>query len=124
MDLSMLTDRVTNSIVKVFVTNAFSLNMLEGEFLELGFIRLEKDLAKEIVKSPSIKSYVGHADTAAVMSSDLGVEIQFNRETLNLTFKDQVLLVGQYRGPRLEEGAKTLPEGALLEWWLVHPSLK
>lgn len=94
MDLSMLTDRVTNSIVKVFVTNAFSLNMLEGEFLELGFIRLEKDLAKEIVKSPSIKSYVGHADTAAVMSSDLGVEIQFNRETLNLTFKDQVLLVG------------------------------
>lgn len=124
MNLNMLTDRVTNSNVKVFVTNAFSLNMLEGEFLELGFIKLEKNLAREIVKSPNIKSFVGHTDTAAVMSSELDVEIEFNRETLNLTFKDQVLLVGQYRGPRLEEGAKTLPEGAILEWWLVHPSFK
>lgn len=30
-----------------------------------------------------------------------------------------LILVGQYIGPRLPEGATTLPEGASIEWWTV-----
>ena len=63
-------------------------------------------------------SAVGHADTAAVFSSDLGVMVPANRTTIALRKGDK-LLVGQYRGPRLPEGAKDLPEGSTIEWVLV-----
>lgn len=120
MDLDILAQRLTKTDVKVVITNAFSINMLESGYYQYGFIHLDKDMAELVSKSRNVKSYVGHADTAAVMSADLGVEIQHNRETLILT-PQEVLLVGQYKGPRLEEGAKSLPPGAVLEWWLVHP---
>ena len=29
------------------------------------------------------------------------------------------LFVGQYKGPRLPEGATALPEGAIVEWAMV-----
>lgn len=35
--------------------------------------------------------------------------------------EDALTLVGQYRGPRLPDGATTLPEGATIEWWHVVP---
>jgi hypothetical protein len=30
------------------------------------------------------------------------------------------VLVAQYRGPRLPEGATELPEGATIEWYVVY----
>ena len=76
--------------------------------------REEKDPRTEIV------SVMGHADTAAVLSGLLERDLQVNRVSLKFTNEPgEVLIVGQYIGPRLPEGATTLPEGATIEWWSV-----
>jgi hypothetical protein len=64
------------------------------------------------------KSCIGHADVAAVLSSLLGETIPANRITVSLNPGDTVI-VGQYVGPRLPEGATALPEGARIEWYRV-----
>jgi len=66
-------------------------------------------------------STVGHADTAAVFAGVLEVPVACNRVTVSLTDGDK-LLVGQYRGPRLPEGATRLPEGATIQWLIVTVS--
>lgn len=98
------------------IGNAFSLNML-GEFpASVEVEKVSRERAAEIAKTAT--SVVGHADTAAVFSSVLGVPVPANRATVTLN-KGDALLVGQYRGPRLPEGATTLPEGAAIDWLLV-----
>jgi hypothetical protein len=65
-----------------------------------------------------VDSAVGHADTAAVFSSLLGVPVPMERRTVTLQ-PGETALVGQYSGPRLPEGATTLPEEATITWLLV-----
>ena len=81
---------------KVFLLNAFSLQMLEGDatvrFTEVD--SLPEDLT----------SAIGHQDTANV----LGVEM--NRVNVSLTRGDTAF-VAQLQGGRLPEGSTTLPEG-------------
>jgi hypothetical protein len=62
-----------------------------------------------------IESAVGHADTAALFSDILSLNIPCERRTITLSANDTIL-VGQYNGPRLPEGATTLPEGASIRW--------
>ena len=102
----------------MLVTNAFSLNMLDSLSSTIKTIELEKEAVKETLKVNAWRSVVGHEDTAAVFSSELGVEIPFNRESVSLQQGD-VILVGQYIGPRLNEGVTQLPEGATIKWILV-----
>lgn len=64
-------------------------------------------------------SAVGHELTAAVFSAVLGVPVACRRETVCLPYGARVV-VGQYRGPRLPEGATSLPEGATIEWLHVE----
>ena len=59
------------------------------------------------------------ADTAAIFSQQLGVEIPAARVTVSLTH-GEIILVGQYSGPRLPEGATTLPEGATIKWFTLY----
>ena len=87
----------------MFILNAFSLNMLVGN----------ADIA---VREVSQK--VAAILAAAVFSNVLGVEIPCNRATVALKDGD-VALVGQYSGPRLPEGATSLPEGAAIKWMVV-----
>jgi len=103
---------------RVTVTNAFSINML-SETSNLKFIQLDESEAKWVVSNFGHDSAVGHADTAAVLSSVLGIEVPMNRTTLQMQ-RGTALLVGQYKGPRLAEGTMELPEGASIEWWLVR----
>lgn len=63
-------------------------------------------------------SAVGHADTARIFSDTLKTDVGENRCSITLS-KDIELLVGQYSGPRLPEGATTLPEGATIKWFHV-----
>jgi hypothetical protein len=65
-----------------------------------------------------IISCVGHADVASVMSKILTVRVPFNRISVSLKEGD-TLIVGQYVGPRLPEGATRLPEGAVIKWYVV-----
>jgi len=65
------------------------------------------------------QSIVGHDDTALLFTSLLGHSVQARRVSTSLAPGD-VVLVGQYNGPRLPEGATALPEGAKIRWILVE----
>lgn len=106
---------------RVVIANAFSLNMLElgVSATDLQVCRVPPEYIREEIKEAGdFASIVGHVDTAAIFSSLLGLDVTCNRATFTLE-EDVVLFVGQYKGPRLPEGATTLPEGAKVEWAMV-----
>jgi len=93
-------------MAKLFITNAFSLNMLgplppKGLTLKVRPLALEE--VKETLRSVSFTSAVGHESTAAILSLLTGVEIPVNRIAINLSKEDR-LIVFQL-GVRLPEGA-------------------
>ena len=100
----------------MYILNAFSLNMIVGN---ADVVVREVSQKVAAILADACVSAVGHADTAAVFSSVLGVEIPCNRVTVALKEGD-VALVGQYSGPRLVEGATSLPEGATIKWLVVR----
>jgi hypothetical protein len=85
------------------------------------FKRLTLEQARELfAQGEKFTSAVGHADTAAVYSQHLGVEIPVNRvDARFIPGIAETMLIGQFFGPRLPEGATTLPEGAEIQWILV-----
>jgi len=97
------------------IANAFSLNMLNDLFCSVDVTILDKEEVVEMLVGSPPQSYVGHQSTAAVMSHELGVDIPCNRDTLELLIGNE-LVVCQYRGPRLPEGATKLPDGAEMIW--------
>lgn len=101
----------------MLLTNAFSLNMLASLDAIISVKTLSLGEAIELAKQAT--SVVGHTDTAAVFASQLGMPVPANRATVVLHTDDE-LLIGQYRGPRLPEGATTLPEGAEIAWCLLQ----
>lgn len=128
--------------MKIYVCNAFSLSMLDPKVQNLapnesavyGWPRTPRPVGGDgstesaiawLAANPAereIISAVGHVDTAALFSRLLGREIPVNRISIKLTGhagSGDVALVGQLQGPRLQEGATELPEGASIEWWLV-----
>lgn len=110
---------------KIFLLNAFSLQMLEGDatvrFREVAeetvFLTghweerpfndeggIPTDNGTEKFWESDLVSAVGHQDTANV----LGVEMNRTNVTLK---KGDVAFVAQLQGGRLPEGSTTLPEG-------------
>lgn len=113
---------------RLFVTNAFSLGMLGDVGLwadkRIAVRRLADDEARRLLEVCSEAGYrlvsgVGHADTARIFTGILGTEVPMNRVSLDLSGLD-LILVGQYSGPRLPEGTTTLPEGATIKWFTVQ----
>lgn len=78
---------------------------------QVSFREINLSIARNNLADGEWVSGVGHADTAAVFSSELGLPVECNRMSVTLQPGDRVL-VGQYTGPRL-------PEGATIQWWLV-----
>ena len=103
----------------MIIINAFSANMLHSLNAMVSFTALSLDEAQEAMRVEAPQSAVGHANTAAVFSAVLGEPVAANRVSVTLRRGDKALL-GQYRGPRLEEGATELPDGATIEWALVE----
>lgn len=97
-----------------YITNAFSLQMLEGS----SSLQITK-LDRVPVLPDEFISAIGHADMAEMVSQQVGRPVAANRHSVTLT-EDDVALVAQYTGPRLPEGATTLPEGATITWWRVY----
>ena len=100
------------------ISNAFSLNMLDGEpdryFHQLSVVELEGPN-----KVPrDVMSVVGHPDMAKLLTEILGFEVPVNRQTFKIKLGD-VLYVAQYSGSRLPAGATTLPEGAKIRFFKV-----
>lgn len=98
------------------LANAFSIQMLQGGAV-VNFAPCTKEyVAREL--NSGFESYIGHPDLATIIGNTIGVDIPSNRSSLTLT-EDDVLIVAQYRGPRLPEGATKLPENATIEFWKV-----
>jgi hypothetical protein len=102
----------------LYLGNAFSVGMLDQEYSVLYVRRITPEAAKSLLRSQEWVSCVGHADTALLFSNLLNTEVPMNRASTSLQFGDQIL-VGQYNGPRLPEGATSLPEGAKIRWMLI-----
>lgn len=93
--------------------NAFSLNMIVAFPVTVVVREIPLEEAREMALTAN--SAVGHADTAAVFAAVLGLPVPANRVNVILQKGDNCL-VGQYRGPRLPEGATALPPGATIQW--------
>ena len=100
----------------MYLLNAFSANMLAEFPVSVHFVEISATVMAKLAQESV--SAVGHADTAALFSTILGVKIPCNRVTVTLKPGENALL-GQYSGPRLPEGATTLPEGASIKWVFV-----
>ena len=106
------------------LANAFSLSMITDLIWEdkgdnfAGLPISVKAVRPESIPS-DIYSVVGHADTARVIGSILGQDVPVNREPYKVSPGD-VLYVAQYIGPRLQEGATQLPEGAEIRFYKIQ----
>jgi len=103
----------------IYLANAFSLNMLAKQ-QRLYARPLTIHETRDYLASGFL-SAVGHQDTANVLEGMLELPIPANRINVTLQEGDKVV-VAQYVGPRLSEGATKLPEGARIEFWLVEVS--
>lgn len=103
---------------KIYLANAFSLNMLSPETtqatLVVGKVKEVSPVALRVLCHDA-ESVVGHPDTARLFSTLTGLDVPCNRASVQLSPGDQ-MIVGQYVGARL-------PEGARVDWFigLVHP---
>ena len=102
----------------MYIINAFSFNMINGFPCTVNAKEISLDEACYLANEGNIISGVGHASTAAVFSTLLGINIPCDRRNISLNSED-VALGGEYYGPRLEEGATELPQGATIKWLLV-----
>lgn len=112
----------------VYITNAFSLQMLASAGSAridahrlLGVEEARVAILEEQSTGAVVVPAIGHADTAAVVADQLGLPALgslFERRSILLD-EASILLVAQYKGSRLPEGATTLPEGAEIEWWQI-----
>lgn len=113
----------------MLLINAFSANMLADFPVSVAFTEIDAATARTMLlcaaeaegETDFVRSAVGHADTAAVFGDVLGVPVECRRETVTLRAGDRAI-VGQYSGPRLPEGCKTLPVGATIRWLVAAVS--
>ena len=103
----------------IYLSNALSLGMLDdietAGYATLYLISMSSHEVANLLRANEWESCVGHSDTALLFTSLLGVDVPLRRVTTSLRFGD-VMYVGQYTGPRLPEGAVSLPEGARIRW--------
>lgn len=108
----------------ITILNAFSPGMLPVGVTTVTFSDITVDMARALIE-PGYTSAVGHADTAALLSDQLGVQVPANRVSVSIPARGYGVapwcgLIGQYSGPRLPEGTTHLPEGASIRWIAVY----
>jgi hypothetical protein len=94
--------------MKMKIFNSMSLNLLPigADLISIGTMSLEQ--LRDLIRFNEIdpRSYLGHADIAAM------VGLKMNRETCQPLENGETFAVVQYTGQRLPEGTTKLPEGA------------
>ena len=112
-----------------YLCNSFSIQMLAFN-ADVSFKKIEASDVMPILTAVTINeetgatspgqwaSAIGHADTAAVLSSILGTTIPMQRINVSLMPAD-TLVVAQVTGGRLPEGVTELPEGVTMQFWKV-----
>ncbi len=89
----------------------------DGAIIQIDPVGLEEARSMAV----GAESAVGHVDTARIFSEILGRDVPANRVSVAL-LPGAYALLGQYSGPRLPEGATSLPEGAEIRWYAVSVS--
>ena len=73
-------------------------------------------------------SAIGHENMARIVSNDLGHVFEVNRMSVKMDVSHNEIgdcaIVAQYIGPRLPEGATSLPDGATIRYWLCTPGME
>ena len=96
---------------KLYITNAFSLNMLPQEFdsFEINVYKIPVDYVKEYIRKEArdyeIVSVIGHESTAKLLSKILNIEIKPNRVSIKIGPFDKLLVF---------QLLTRLPEGKIL----------
>jgi hypothetical protein len=111
----------------VYIGNALSLSMFDASLnnWNIHCDVLSVDQVREwLAECNSLPiSCIGHADTAEIVSDILGFEVPVNRVSVSLATGDMIL-VAQYSGPRLPEGAKQLPPGSSIRFIRAFASFR
>ena len=104
----------------MYVVNSFSVSMLpvDCDFAKVSFTKITLEAARRLLRSRSYTSAVNHKDTAVHFSNLLDGDIGFHRTSVVLKECDDILL-GQYKGPRLDEDVSLLPEGSVFDWYHI-----
>ena len=100
----------------------YFMNAISAQSLpSIGVLRFEKFSPAEFFSNdlnkliPTLwESAIGHENVSEYASDLLGFNIPMNRRNIQLQIGDRGIIF-QYSGPRLEEGAKALPEWAKYE---------
>ena len=82
-------------------------------------IRVTSATHEEARAALCVGSAIGHADTARLLETILETRVVVNRVTMPTTAFGDVV-VAQFTGPRLPEGATELPPGAKIEFRRVR----
>ena len=110
----------------MLLLNAFSLNMLPPGEAHVTVSDITVNDVLERAHQFGLESGVGHADTAALFQTVLGIPVPVNRISVAIPGPRQwgmspwTAIVGQYSGPRLPEGATELPPGATIRWMAIY----
>lgn len=111
----------------LYLTNSFSINMLPtARRNRVLFRQITAEEANDLYKDHSQAkdqfsiNAIGHADTDSIVRGLLpAVTEAGKRLSVKIENWYDTVLVAQYTGPRLPEGATTLPEGAKIEFFAV-----
>lgn len=106
------------------IGNAISPNMVplnEGETYRWTIEVLSIEGFKKALGEDFL-SIIGHASTACLLTALLGIKVTCPEGRVTFNWTNEVLFVAQYSGPRLPEGATSLPEGATIKWLRITKS--
>ena len=105
-----------------YLLNTFSINMLSENDIVVAFKKVSASEAQKLLKRGPypIVNAIGHADTDRLVRAELGLELpEGSRVSVTIRRGDNVI-IAQYRGPRLPEGATKLPEESEIEYWKAN----
>ena len=98
--------------------NAFSIQMISAlEEASVSFKKINIEQAKNLL-ADGVDSFIGHADTAAVIGGLLGMDVPVQRRFGTLV-PGETAVVAQVLGGRLPEGCTVLPDGMSIQFFQV-----
>ena len=104
----------------ILLNCSFNLNMIENlenvKTVKTISSIIEEETFKNLLEKENPENYIGHADLVNVLNSSLGVNLKAERKTLKVKGNEERIIIVQYIGERLPEGATKLPEKAKIKF--------
>ena len=98
------------------LANAFSIQMFNTDKLNV-LIHFKEISREEVIEllADGFENFIGHDDLTAVLSNELNMNIQVNRQSLSFNISD-ILIISQVIGGRLFIGTTQLPENFSIKY--------